>query len=220
MLNFLFGKHKNNLLKWNFDYGPFSIKIITTYEGGAPNDNILISSYILFLARYFYICDDMQIDTTMKHLYGLAKQTNISNLTGALYEDIYQTLDKTKQDAALGLFRIYNPLLRLPPLTYSEENEKTPSYAKYDFQVFRRGDIGLGNIFNMSAGPDIVFLPITVSILYEYISNKLHNKNNIKVLNKSILDLLDTYIRVDCRSQDGFVKVPNEVIKRNKLFSF
>lgn len=218
MLGFLFKQHNNYLLEWYFDYGTFSINIKTLPKDSLLDDNLLIASYILFLARYFFICDEAQIDITKSYLLKIIKQRVDSDQTGELYQAILQTLEKSKQEAAMALFKIHNPFSMLPPLMYVEQNEKTYSYAKYDFHVFQMQGIGLGNIFNMSLGPDIVFLPITVSVLYNFIKDKLNNKDNIKVLNDSIEELLLAYEQIDCRSQDGFVNLPNDVIRRNKLY--
>lgn len=222
MFDFLFKKPNQNIMEWSFDYQPFSINITTRYPEATLSDNLLISGYILFLARYFYICDDRQVTIMKQHLLNLIKLEKASDTASELYLNIYQTLDESKKKAATELFKIYNPLFGQPPLKYSVDNKSSYSYAKYKFQVFKRKEIGLGNIFNMSAGPDIILLPITVCVLYGYIldifQNILESKTSVKSFKKAISDLLIEYERVDCKSQEGFVNVPNLIIKNNNLF--
>jgi len=106
----------------------------------------------------------------------------------------------------------------MPPLTFYEDEEPRHSFAKYKFLVFERsGGNGLGHIFHMSAGPDIILLPLTVGILYEYVVNKLRDKGKKEKLDNSIIDLLKNHSTVDCRSMSGQTELPNKVISNNNL---
>jgi len=90
--------------------------------------------------------------------------------------------------------------------------------AKYNFSVFERsGGNGLGHIFHMSAGPDIILLPLTVGILYGYVVNKLRDEDRKEKLDNSIIDLLKGHSVVDCRSMAGQTELPNEVIIKNNV---
>jgi len=69
----------------------------------------------------------------------------------------------------------------------------------------------------MSAGPDIILLPLTVGILYDYVINKMRNKAKKEKLDHSIIDLLKKYEFVDCCSMEASNELPNEVIANNNL---
>lgn len=212
-------KRKDNVLEWHLNYGPSFVKVQTIHKEQFLGDDLLIASYILFLARYFYICDDRQIDVVRNFLLEeIGKSQKSNEITPKLYEAVFQTLNQMERDAMFGLFKIYNRFLPMPPLTFSEDEEPRHSLAKYSFLVFERSDgNGLGHIFHMSAGPDIIFLPFTVGILYEYVVNKLRNKDKKEKLDNSIVDLLKGHSAVDCRSMAGQTELPNEVIIKNNL---
>ena len=106
----------------------------------------------------------------------------------------------------------------MPPMAFSEGEEPAHSFAKYKFFVFKHaGDKELGHIFHMSAGPDIILLPITVGILYEYVLHKLQDKAKKDALDRSIIALLKEHSVIDCRSMTGQFRLPNEIIKKNHL---
>lgn len=211
-------QRKDNVLEWHLNYGPLFVKIETKHKEQFLPDDLLIAGYILFLARYFYICDDRQIDVVRNFLLETIGKQKANEITPKLYEVVFQTLNQMEKDATLGLFKIYNRFLPIPPLTFSEDEEPRHSFAKYKFLVFERsGGNGLGHIFHMSAGPDIILLPLTVGILYEYVVNKLRAKDKKEKLDNSIIDLLKNHSSVDCRSMAGQTELPNEVIKNNDL---
>jgi len=215
----LLTQRKDNVLEWHLNYGPSFVKIQTNHKEQFLADDLLIASYILFLGRYFYICDDRQTNIMRDFLLdAIEKSQKPNEITPKLYEVVFQTLNQMEKDATIGLFKIYNRFLPIPPLTFSEDEEPRHSFAKYKFLVFERtGDNGLGNIFHMSAGPDIILLPLSVGILYEYVVNKLRDKDKKEKLDNSIIDLLKKHLVVDCRSMAGLNELPNEVISNNNL---
>ncbi|MCX6813218.1 MAG: hypothetical protein NTV77_01885 [Candidatus Azambacteria bacterium] len=215
----LITRHKDNLLEWHLNFGPSFVKIQTYYKEQSLQDDLLIAGYILFLARYFYICDDRQIKIVRDLLLDAVEKAEKPNaIAPKLYEVIFQTLNKMEQGATIGLFEIYNKFLPIPPLTYSESEEPRHSFAKYSFFIFERpSDRMLTSIFHMSAGPDIILLPITIGILYEYVVNKIQDKEKKNKLNQSIIDLLKEYEFIDCRSPYGFVVLPIGILAKNGL---
>lgn len=219
LLSNLLTQRKDNILEWHLNYGPSFVRIQTNHKEQFLPDDLLIAGYILFLARYFYICDDRQIDVLRNFLLEeIGKSQKANEITPKLYEVIFQTLNQMEKDATLGLFKIYNRFLPMPPLTFSEDEEPRHSFAKYKFLVFERsGGNSLGHIFHMSAGPDIILLPLTVGILYEYVVNKLRDKDKKEKLDNSIIDLLKNHSVIDCRSMAGQNESPNEVISNNNL---
>ena len=215
----LLTQRKDNVLEWHLNYGPSFVKIQTNHKEQFLPDDLLIAGYILFLARYFYICNDRQINVVRDFLLeAIEKSQKPNEITPKLYEVVFQTLNQMEKDATLGLFKIYNRFLPIPPLTFSEDEEPKHSFAKYKFLVFERsGGNGLGHIFHMSAGPDIILLPLTVGILYEYVVRKLRDKGKKEKLDNSIIDLLEKHSTIDCRSMAGQNELPNEVISNNNL---
>ena len=207
---------KNSDLEWRFNYGPSFVKIETKYREQFLADDLLTVSYLLFLARYFYICDKRQPDVVRKYLLEAIKgQYEVSELGGRLYEVVFQTLNQTEKDATLGLLKTFS-FIAIPPMTFSEDEEPLHSFAKYSFLVFNRNG-QLGSTFYMSFGPDIILLPLTVGILYAYVINKLRDKNKKEKLNGMIIEMLEMHDSVDSQSMDGLNKLPMAIISKNKL---
>lgn len=213
----LITRPKNNLLEWHLNYGLSFVKIQTNHKEQVLSDDLLIAGYILFLARYFFICDERQIKIVQNFLLNaIGGPEKPNTITPKLYEIIFQTLSGSEQKATIGLFQIYNRFLPIPPLTYSENEEPKHSFAKYSFFVFERPkDRNLISALHMSSGPDIILLPITVGILYEYVANKIQNEDKKRKLNQSIIDLLEEYKFINCRSPYGLVILPVAILAKN-----
>lgn len=204
---------KNNNLEWNFIYGSFFTKIETKYKDPYIPDDLLIASYLLFLARYFYICDERQPNLVREYLLRAIKEKGDANeLGGKLYEAIFQTLDKTEKEAVVSLFKGFS----LPPTMYTEKEDPGHSFAKYSFLVFESHG-QLNSTFHMSFGPDIVLLPLTVGVLYAYVVNKLRGYNKKEELDKLVIELLEAHKSVDCRSQEGLHGLPVKIINEHNL---
>jgi hypothetical protein len=205
-LSNLLARRKTNLLEWHLFYGPYFVKIQAIHKEKSLSDDLLIASYIMFLGRYFYICDDRQVDVARDFLLDFVRRAQDPNeITAKLYEAIFKTLNPTEQDAAIKFFKIHSRFTSVPPLTYSEDKEPSHSYAKYSFYIIESARPA--SIFDMSAGPDMILLPVTVGILYKYVVDKIQNKVKKEKLDQSIIDLLEGYNSVDCRSQDGFSRL-------------
>jgi hypothetical protein len=214
----LLTRPKNNLLEWHFSYGPYLVNIQTNHKEQFLADDLLIAAYILFLSRYFYICDERQINIVREFLLNTVRKSQKLEIP-KLYEIIFKTLNPTERDVAVKLSYIWGRIgPGFPPLIYSEDKEPSRVFAKYSFFVFERtGGHGLGSIFHMSTGPDIILLPLTVGILYDYVVNKLRDKGKKEELNYSVIDLFEKHKIVDCRSRAALIELPNEVISNNNL---
>lgn len=216
----LLTQRKDSVLEWHLNYGPSFVKIQTIHKEQFLADDLLIAGYILFLAQYFYICDERQVDVVRNFLLSNAGKQKSTKLMGAeLFEKVFNTLTLQERDAVVKLSRIWGQGIAPGlPFLYSEDEEPRHSFAKYKFLVFERpGGKGLGHIFHMSAGPDIILLPLTVGILYEYVVSKLRDKDKKEKLDNSIIDLLEGHSVIDCRSMAGLTELPNEVIRNNNL---
>jgi hypothetical protein len=187
-------------------------------------DDLLIVSYILFLARYFYICDKRQIGVMQDYLLNtIGKSEDFHNITKIIFNMIFMTLNAEEKSLTARLFKFS---VGLPPSffnTYSLDDDITekdfkPLFAKYIFRVIKQNNSReLSSYFLMSSGPDILLLPLTCGTLYEFVVDKLNNKDNKEKLDNIIIDLLKSHKDVDCRSIEGFINLPNQIINEHNL---
>src|ERR1035437_7015900 len=106
----IFGQ-KDNLLEWKFVYCDFFVNIQTKTSEQDVSENLIISSYLLFLARYFYICDDRQTDIVRDALLDYLKNfKNSSELSNKLFDVVFQSLSEGEQKATVGLFKSILPM--------------------------------------------------------------------------------------------------------------
>lgn len=127
-----------------------------------------------------------------------------------IWEAVGQTFSKMEFKAIYGLFA-----MGIPPLGYSDEEQRR-SYAKYSFLVFKRNG-NLTSMFHMSSGPDIVFLPLTVGVFYEFVVDKLQDKNKKEILDKATMALLKEHHLEDCRSKYALWKLPLKILISNDI---
>jgi len=205
--------HRDNLLEWHLTHDQYLVLIQRKYKEEKNNDYLLIASYILFLSRYFYICDDRQIDVVRKILQEQVRGQgeNINNITEKIYIAIFHTL-KPEEQKVVG--KLYSG--GTPPLKYSEDWLPMNPNTKYSFLVFENKGI-LNENLHLSHGPDIILLPITVGILYEYVSDSFVDVGNRKILDKTIKDLLEAHNQFDCRSLKVFKELPLEILSGNNI---
>lgn len=213
ILNNLFNlfRPKDNLLEWHLTYDQFVILIQSKYKEEQINDNLLITSYILFLSRYFYICDSRQIDVVRKTLHEqvISQDENLNKTAENLYLAVYNTLTSQQKKA---VHRLYS----MPPLKYVDDWKPMKPNTKYSFLVFEDNGI-LDENFHLSRSPDKILLPITVGILYEYVSSNFINANSRQKLNQVITDLLVAHSQFDCRSLKVFKELRLEILSRNNI---
>jgi len=203
-------QHKDNLLELHFNYGSSAIQIKTIHKEESLSDDLLIASYILFLARYFYICDERQVESVRNLIEQEIGSIEPKELPAKVWGAVGQTFSKMEFKAIYGLFT-----MGIPPLSYSEE-EPRRSYAKYSFLVFKRNG-NLSSSFHMSSGPDIVFLPLTVAVLYEFVVDKLRDKNKKDALDTSISDLLNAHHFASCRALSALGEMPIQALENNHI---
>lgn len=200
----------NNLIEFHFNYDAAFCQIKVSNKIDI-NDNLLIASYLLFVARYFLICDDRQIKPMRELLLKEIWNDKDEPATQKIYKVILNTLSQNERDAIGKLF-----LLGMPPLFYSTTEDVTKSYAKYSFSVIKNNE-ELRTVFNMSVGPDKILLPLTVGIFYEFIMNTLGDKGRVELLNYIIIKLLKSYEFSDCRSLTDNIRLPNEILRQNNI---
>lgn len=199
------------LLEWRFVYGASLVNIRTTMA--FADHRLLVVGYILFLARYFYICDDRQV-TVVRDLLrdAIRNSQQPREITERLYETAVGTLNSLERNVVGKLFRLD------PPLTFSEDEQPRSPGAKYAFLVSGRGGV-VRSTFHMSGGADMILLPLTVGVLYEYVVSKIRTADQKAKLDQSIVDLLEAHKAVDCRSRKGLSTLPCEIIEKNSIMT-
>ncbi|MGH2574256.1 MAG: hypothetical protein ACRDFC_01000, partial [Ignavibacteria bacterium] len=159
-----------------------------------------------------FICDQRQVNVTRDFLLNAIRiSQNPNEICGKLYETVFSTLNPMEKNAISKLY-----FMGIPPQTYSEDEVLPMPNTKYSFLVFRYSGRLTSN-FHMSAGPDIILLPLTVVILYKYVVDKIGEIDKKQKLDKAIIDLLEAHSSVDCRSLEGLHKLPLEIIQMNNV---
>jgi hypothetical protein len=191
-------------------YGRGRAYISSQWDSSEYETTYLVAAYLLFLARYFFICDKRQIEPVGTRLAEYIRTgAPPAQLASALFETVHGTLNQNEKRAVAGLFSFPN----LPPLTYTDEATPSAKLARYTLTTYKAGDIWSLD-FHMSTGPDIVLLPITVGLLYHYVSDKIED-NNKPVLNNCISQFLAEQQSSDCRSHRDATRIPNTIIANN-----
>jgi len=208
------------LLSYNFEYAPPFLHITITQKERPLSDDILIISYVLFLSRYFYICDARQISIMMNVVRSMMgnESAGRDDFLQKVYRSIFETLNEKEKDAVTKL----GPSFYL--LGYLQVPTPEKTYAKYKL-VIAENKGHIGHLFHLSFGPDIIFLPLTVPIFYAFITDMLKDKHKKDKLDKCILDLLVAYNLIDyktsndscCRSLEGLHVLPIKILKQNHI---
>jgi len=202
---------KHAAIRLQIAYGSGRAYITSQCESDQQEFKYLVVAYLLFLSRYFFICDERQTEPVANRLAEYVKRAGSDDqLAGVLFETVHATLNQNEKNAVAGLFSFRN----LPPLTYAEGTNAGARIAQYTVTTYKTGDRWSID-FYMSAGPDIVLLPITVGILYQYVFDKI-GADYRTVLNSCISELLTAQELSDCRSAQNATRLPNMVIA-NKL---
>lgn len=215
LYNLLFKRRGNNLVEFRFNYAravQCQIEMIKN-QYSFSDDFVLIATYIMFLARYFYICDDRQVEPMKKELYRLFKSNfnleteNFYEYNGKIYEIIFQTMTKDERDALVHLFSF------TPPLWLNDKTIEGKPLARYSFVVFL--NIGeLSSNFYMSVGPDKILLPLAITLFLEFVLKNLKNPRNTEILADLSLRLLESYNTTNCRSMTSLIKTPRNLLAR------
>lgn len=209
-------KPKDSLLEITFDFDDAFCSInVATKEPLAAQDNLLIASFVLFVARYFYICDDRQIEPVKQFLLdNVGKQETFEALPGKIYELVFATLSSDERRASTTFF-----LLGFPPVVYTDSEKPRRSLSRYTFTVFRSRALNgqLASHFQMSLGPDKVLLPLTLSFFYQLVVDKLQDEQKREVLDRATVQLLESYGTVDCRAFSSLYQLPARIVESSGL---
>jgi len=218
LLVFIVGKiyKEEPVVIFDFDYGVTFVGIKTISQYPKLTDSLLIASYTYFLARYFLICDKRQA-VYIQYCFldnlsntSLSCDESVSKIKEYIQLMFQETLSEKEKNAVIQMF---SPL-GFPPYIYSEKDSPLRSVAHYSFKLFN-DKTGFASMLNMSFGPDIVLLPITTVLLYEFVIDKLSSPGDVVLLNKIIIDLLERYKTADYRSQRLYQTLPSEILRLN-----
>lgn len=199
-------KRKGNILEWHLNFGRSTVDI-TTISHAQPTEALLVIAYLLFVGRYFFICDKRQTNVVRQALREeIQKDIDSSTLPYRLFEAAYSTLTQGEKEAVRQLFT-----MGIPPSTFTEGKEPAHSLAKYSFLIFLHHGEPYGN-FHMSFGPDIVLLPITLGILCSFVTSKVTGRNKT-LLQNGIIALFDLQEEHGSRSMLAMHQQPMDVIR-------
>lgn len=214
LYNVIFRRRKNNIAEFNFRFAPAVKCHIEKINGESEysNDFVLVASYISFLARYFYICDDRQIDIMRIELTRLFQSNfdlqaeSFHEYKGKIYEMIFQTLEQNEKDALVNLFYAF------PPLRLSDKPFEEKELAKYSFVTFLN-DGKWSSTFYMSVGPDRILLPLCTILLLEFVLKNLKGEKNADLLSSLAYNFLRSYEFNNRRSMDNLVRFPRRLLE-------
>ncbi|ADI02372.1 hypothetical protein [Syntrophothermus lipocalidus] len=198
-------KKRETLAKFNFTYGPIFCHI----EGlcKEPSDDLLILSYLMFVSRYFFICDERQIAPMQAFLNDFSSGElwfeEYSYFHEAVQVTVFKTFTEEEKSAVIKLFSGMSPLL----LTQDINKIKKPSF-KYSLEVFRTDNDVISG-FRLSVGPDKILLPLTVSLFFEYVVKHFRDERSVERIMNALKELMDYYEHHDCRSKGSLFIAPS-----------
>lgn len=195
-------------LKCNFFY--FGIFIEPQMRQGEDFEASLQKSYILYLAKYFYICDERQVEPVKQvFLDYIRRKDSHKIITEKIFAEVWKTFNNKEQDAFIHLFP-----LGIPPLTYIKDKKEIQNknpLASYELRV--SGQKRLGTNFQMSLGPDIILLPMLLGILFEYIMDNIHDTEKEEKLKQAVIRMIIEFEEQNPRDLKTFINLPNEIIE-------
>ena len=203
---------KNSAVQIQITYVSAEAFITSQRSSDEDEPAYLVAAYLLFLSQYFYLCDERQITPAAKclteHIETLGSPDQLATL---LLYAVRETLTPTERDAFAELFRYPNT----PPLSYAEGTPSGSKMAKYSMTTYKTGNHWEVDP-RISLGMDIVLLPITVGLLYHYVSDKIGDENMV-LLDSCITQFLAVLESSDFRSirEGARSSIANMVIAKN-----
>ena len=170
-------------------------------------------SCLLYLSKYFYVCDERQIEIVRNILVQCARESGAADqLAQMIFYNIRDVLNETEKKAIAEQF-IYP---HRPPVRYFEGNEeidRTERIGRYSLNIYKIGGLWHDDL-EVSMGLDMVLLPITAGILYNYVTDKIPSESRI-VLDSCVTALLDRQATSNFRSLKTARQLVNTVIAEN-----
>lgn len=155
-----------------------------------PHDRLLISSYIMFLLRFFRICDTRQVQPIRDLLAGSAGQVYSDEIALLIYHAVLNTLSKIERAQAETMFLEFGR--QSPPVAVLPYKGAGPYIGKCKFKVIKNGVL-LSSNFKISASYNLILLPLAVGVLYDFVCTNLNDKGLSTDLNTLIIHLVNNY---------------------------
>lgn len=201
---------KDHIIEVQLTFSNTVCSIKTEAKSGYSRDELLLSAFLMFISKYLYICDDRQTEPVKNVLRKIPNYSEKSTIAfgEAIYKTAFLTLSEAEQKAVMGLF-----FMGIPPLTFSEDDKVNYKMAEYTIRISPK----LAIYFLMSAGPDIILLPLTLANLYEYVMEKIEDKKKKDLAVELTKQLLEGYDTVNCKSNEGLM-LARDLLLKNGIF--
>lgn len=158
-------------------YTPF-LTYVDLRASQATTERLLIMIYAHFLARFFFICDERQVQPVKQWI----EETAASGDAGwderwaALFDRLLAQFTMKEKYAFERIFN--HPLLGIPmpPIAFTDgpAEEGSRFVGKYTFRLLAEQDGRLVNKLSLGLiAPNTVLLPTTIVGLYGYIADKI-----------------------------------------------
>lgn len=171
---------------------------------------LLVKSYLLFLAKYFCICDDRQLAPVSDEILKYAERSaGLHDLAPALLRITRSTFSDEENDAYKNTFRYP----KHPPTVIDYDHsriDRDERIGKYTFSLLKENGAWKENL-RISMGLDIVLLPIAVGLLYRFVAEKIGFEHR-EALDLAISQLHSALAATDPRSQLLSSQAVNKVI--------
>lgn len=159
------------------------------------DDAWLVVIYLLYVIRFFYICDKRQIEP-FKELLRTGLHTefdwetiNFSHFHEFFFEAILKSLNEKERIASIDILGGDIP---------KSVKEGVGNNFKYSMYIENKPIMEYK--LKLCIGPDKVLPPMILSYFLEYVYTKLVDKDSFNNLRSNVINILDYYEENDCRS--------------------
>jgi hypothetical protein len=205
----------HSLLRIQITFGWGRASIISQCKSQEQELTYLMVAYLLFLSKYFYICDKRQLGPVSDLVAKYARESAPPDqLASVLLETVRASFDKIENAAFADQFKYP----KLPPIFVEHEPatdriDRIELIGRYAVTIFKRGGRWLDDL-QVSRGFDIVLLPITVGILYQYVTDRIGAQNRT-LLDTCISELITEQAFSNGRFLRDATRIANAVIAKN-----
>lgn len=201
------------LLYLRIDFGKLFCSIGYEYKGKEDQLDInLVRTLLLYVSRFFFICDDRQIDMMkiaiseiLEHILERDQHKEKFSLTKSIIAKLYSILSEKELQAARSLFP-----LGLPTECREYRVEKKP-IASYRFVVKKLGS-SPPSTFHIGFDPNIVLLPISIGHVFHFLYQDIKDDDARLLMLICLKILVDSYHEVDCRSRQALHVLPDQIL--------
>ncbi len=202
--------YKRPLLRIQITYG-YGYAFFKCQADSVADEGLhFVIAYVLFLARFFYACEKRHVvpvaSVLTDHLQSYAPP---NQLTSDILQAVYRTFTKMEKSAFDDQFKY--PLL--PPTIYAEDLGDVDSIegiGQYTFGMFKKSGCWQCDL-QISLGFNLVLLPLTVGLLYNYVTDRITDEETA-ILKACITDFLLLIPSSNYRSYRFSTKAANKVI--------